>query len=223
MKARLGGRVEPMKGIRDDIFTSIKQGILTGTLAPGHQLRLRDIAAQHRSSMMPVREAIVALEAVGLVTQIPYRGAFVSRLTIEKLEDFYRSRLIIEPGAMEISTPKLTESHFEVLRSLLNEIDIMASKDNWPLVLDLDERFLMAIYRAADSTSLIEIIQTLWNRVTPYKHRLVTVEPAAAYEIVRYNRELLAHLEDRNAHAAKQLLKESLSGAMAKLGEALPT
>src|SRR5690625_7587765 len=112
VKSELGGRVEPMKGIRDDIFTSIKQGILTGTLAPGHQLRLRDIAAQHRSSMMPVREAIVALEAVGLVTQIPYRGAFVSRLTLEKLQDFYQTRLVVEPGAVEISMPLLNDTHF---------------------------------------------------------------------------------------------------------------
>lgn len=211
-----------IKSLRDSIFASLKQGILTGGLEPGHQLRLRDIAKQHSASMMPVREAIVALEAVGLVKQIPYRGAFVSRLTGERLRDFYKTRLVIEPGAIEISTPLLTAASFTTLRHLLNEIDKKSSKDNWPLVIDLDERFLMTIYRAAGSASLVEIIQTLWNRVTPYKHHLVMAQPAAAYEIVRYNRQLLAALESRDARVATQVLKESLREAMQKLSEALP-
>src|SRR5690625_4071048 len=109
-----------MRGRRDDIFVALQHGILTGALPPGHQLRLRDIAAQHGASMMHVREAIVALETVGLVTQIPYRGAFVSRLTLEKLEDFYNARLVVEPGALEISTPLLTEAEFAALSALLN-------------------------------------------------------------------------------------------------------
>src|SRR5690625_7903460 len=88
-----------MRGRREDIFAALQHGILTGSLPPGQQLRLRDIAAEHGASMMPVREAIVALETVGLVTQIPYRGAFVSRLTLEKLQDFYQTRLVVEPGA----------------------------------------------------------------------------------------------------------------------------
>ena len=209
------------RGMRDEIFTALKTGILTGTLPPGRQLRLRDIAKEHGASMMPVREAIVALEAVGLVTQIPYRGAFVAGLSVDALQDFYSTRLVIEPGAVEISTPKLTSAHFESLEALLNEIDVKSSKDNWPLVISLDEQFLMTIYREAGSTSLVEMIQRLWNRVTPYKHHLITAEPAAAYGIVRYNRELLAALEARDGALAKQIMNDSLLGAMHKLSEAL--
>lgn len=211
-----------MRGRREDIFAALQHGILTGSLPPGQQLRLRDIAAEHGASMMPVREAIVALETVGLVTQIPYRGAFVSRLTLEKLQDFYQARLVVEPGALEVSAPLLNDTHFASLREILAEIDRKASEDNWPLVIDLDERFLMTIYQAAGSSSLMEMIQTLWNRVTPYKYHLVTVEQSAAYQIVEHNCELVAHLERRDVAAAKKLLQDSLRKAMRKLSEAVP-
>src|SRR5690625_7250223 len=102
-----------MRGRREDIFAALQHGILTGSLPPGQQLRLRDIAAEHGASMMPVREAIVARETVGLVTQIPYRGAFVSRLTLAKLQDFYQTRLVVEPGALERSMPRLNDTHLE--------------------------------------------------------------------------------------------------------------
>src|SRR5690625_2572389 len=172
--------------------------------------------------MMPVREAIVALETVGLVTQIPYRGAFVSRLTLEKLRDFYNARLVVEPGALEIGTPVLNDEHFESLHGLLGEIDTKASKDNWHLVIDLDERFLMTIYQAAGSSALTEMIQTLWNRVTPYKYHLIETEPSAAYKTVEHNKELVSLREKRDVLAAKALLQASLRQAMTKLCEALP-
>ena len=213
---------KPSRGRREDIYAALKHGILTGALPPGHQLRLRDIAAEHGASMMPVREAIVALETVGLVTQIPYRGAFVSRLTLEKLRDFYNARLVVEPGALEIGTPVLNDEHFESLHGLLGEIDTKASKDNWHLVIDLDERFLMTIYQAAGSAALTEMIQTLWNRVTPYKYHLIEIEPSAAYKIVEHNKELVSLLEKRDVLAAKALLQASLRQAMTKLCEALP-
>lgn len=218
----LNESMKPTRGRREDIYAALKHGILTGALPPGHQLRLRDIAAEHGASMMPVREAIVALETVGLVTQIPYRGAFVLQLTLDKLRDLYNARLVVEPGALEIATPLLQDIHFEALRGLMREIDTRANSDEWHLVIDLDERFLMTIYQAAQSAALNEMIQTLWNRVTPYKYHLMQVAPSAVYRIVEHNQRLVQLLENRDVTAAKQLLKESLDRAMDELCEAIP-
>ena len=80
--------------LRDVVFNTLRQAILTGELKPGERLMEIHLANRLGVSRTPIREAIHKLELEGLVTMIPRRGAEVAQLfspcTYGAAEKFHR-------------------------------------------------------------------------------------------------------------------------------------
>lgn len=64
--------------IRDRIVDALREAIVAGRLKPGERIRERELVALLGVSRSPLREAIRILEAEGLITSLPHRGAWVS-------------------------------------------------------------------------------------------------------------------------------------------------
>src|SRR3954453_21421633 len=84
------------KTAADEAERALFQGITSGAITPGAPLRLQDLANQLDMSMMPIREAIRRLQALGLVEVVPHKGAWVRPLTHDDLRDTYFTRLHLE-------------------------------------------------------------------------------------------------------------------------------
>lgn len=69
------------KTVKEKVLKSLREAIIRGYLTGGQQLRQDEIALQLGVSRVPVREALMQLEAAGLVTFYPYKGAVVSTLS----------------------------------------------------------------------------------------------------------------------------------------------
>ena len=73
--------------LRDVVFNTLRQAIITGEFAPGERLMEISLANRLGVSRTPVREAIRKLELEGLVIMIPRKGAQVARITEKNLRD----------------------------------------------------------------------------------------------------------------------------------------
>ncbi len=78
------------------VYDALRAAILHGELAPGTALRETALAEQFHVSRTPVREAIRRLEAEGLVRVEPRRGAVVSELALDELDEIYDIRSALE-------------------------------------------------------------------------------------------------------------------------------
>src|SRR3954447_20082155 len=78
---------------------------MSGELPAGARLRVRDLALQVGTSVMPVREAIRRLEEAGLAERVPHKGAVVKRLTLTELEHVYDVRILLETAAAGLGGP----------------------------------------------------------------------------------------------------------------------
>ncbi|UXA05380.1 GntR family transcriptional regulator [Mycobacterium sp. SMC-2] len=67
----------------------IREGIVSGRLRPGAKVDQDQIAGELGISRLPIREALIDLTARGFVESIPRRGAFVARLTVQDIEDYF--------------------------------------------------------------------------------------------------------------------------------------
>ena len=91
----------------------IHEAIMSGDLPAGSRLKVRDLAAQVGTSVLPVREAIRRLEEAGLAERSPHKGAVVKGLTLEELVHVYDVRRLLEvaaarSGAERISGPPVS-------------------------------------------------------------------------------------------------------------------
>ena len=89
------------------IVDQLRQAILDGTYPAGSQLRQDALGEAYGVSRIPVREALFQLEAEGLVRIVPQKGAIVSELSLDEINDVFDLRRILEPRMLAQSAPAL--------------------------------------------------------------------------------------------------------------------
>lgn len=88
--------VQPLGGARSAAYRRIRQDIATGTLPPGGWVREGPLAEMLGVSRTPVREALAALAAEGLVEIERHRGARVCSWTLRDVDEVYGLRALLE-------------------------------------------------------------------------------------------------------------------------------
>jgi DNA-binding GntR family transcriptional regulator len=86
---------------RAEVVGKLRRAILNGQLRPGEKVNELRIAEQMRISRAPLREAIRELVQEGLLTNIPYAGAYVIAVTAKDIEDAYSFHHALEEFALD--------------------------------------------------------------------------------------------------------------------------
>src|SRR5262245_28054724 len=102
-------------------ITALRERILRGDYPEGEPLRQDAIADELGVSRIPVREALRQLEAEGLVTFSPHRGAVVSSLSLEEIDELFELRADIECDLLRRAIPRMTEEQLERATDVLDE------------------------------------------------------------------------------------------------------
>ena len=99
---------------------AIRDGILHGIYTEGEPLRQDALAAELGVSRIPIREALRQLEAEGLVTFSPHRGAIVSILSLAEIEEVFDIRANLEPDLLRRAIPRLTTYQLDQADEILD-------------------------------------------------------------------------------------------------------
>ena len=115
-------QVGPRVGATQEwIFHVLREGIISGKLPGGMQLKQDEISAALNVSHIPVREALRRLEAQGLVRIHANRGAAVTELTRSELLDMMEVRATLSVMLMRSSAPLLTKADFAALEDVVRQ------------------------------------------------------------------------------------------------------
>lgn len=183
------------------VTARIRDSINSGAYAPGARLIEGRIAEELNVSRVPVREALRALAAEGLVEVRPRHGAVVASLDPASAREMVQIRATLEGLnarlAAEHCTPELAGKVAEVLSEGNSKL---ASGDTAKL-LDLNARFHDLLYAAGANTMLADLMRTLRDRTrmlfvnaTEDETRLTWEEHAAILRAVQSGDAALAAL-----------------------------
>ncbi|MEX0428029.1 GntR family transcriptional regulator [Nocardioides sp. DS6] len=148
--------------VADEVFDRLHEQIATGAVAPGDRLDPTEIAASYGVSRTPVREAILRLDAQGLVERLPYRGVVVTGVDLAAAEDVAAMRIQLETLAVQAALPHLTEETLDRMRELHEELrSRVDGPDAQQAFSGLNREFHMTLYRLAGSPTLIRLLTDL--------------------------------------------------------------
>ncbi|WP_210604023.1 GntR family transcriptional regulator [Brevibacterium oceani] len=210
---------EPGMRIGDQVFEAMQASILSGEYLSGQRLRIRQLAAELGTSVMPVRESLARLEEVGLVETSPHRGAVVKTFTAEELLQIYSVRRILEVEAVVHGAPKLTgegrarlDDEFAAMQTALEAEDPAG-------YLDHDEELLATVYEAAGNPVLVETIRTLWLRCRAYKLVGARREIAAGdmAPLLKHQRRLMDAVDAGDPALAASVTEDSFDDAVSRI------
>lgn len=201
--------------VSDYVTQRIRDAILQGQFTLGSRLDQQQIADEMGVSTIPVREALRRLEANGLVLIHPRRGAFVAEFSEKELFDIKRIREMLEELATRLGAPKLDDERLDRLQALNARMAKLTAANQAETWGELNREWHFTLYEAADSPILVEMIKTLWDRSSLYRHVYVGSRKHREQSVADHAA-ALKHIRAGKTAAAARTIRHHIFGASAR-------
>jgi DNA-binding GntR family transcriptional regulator len=188
---------------------ALRQRIIGGEFQEGESLNQVTIAREYEISRIPLREAMRQLEAEGLLVFRPGKGAVVSGLSLQEINEVIDLRAKIEPDLLGKAIPFLTSEDFEQASSILDEYEAALQTNEIETWGEFNWRFHSTLYAPSGCTITMGILQNLHRLNERYARVQISVthwEQRAKQE----HRALAAICQKRDKRKATALLKSHI-------------
>lgn len=158
------------------IFEALRDDIIFGRLHPRERLIEVDLVVRFGSHRAAVREALAALERVGLVERQRNKGASVRDLKPEQVEQLYAVRLLLETAAAGAIALPLAPGALAEMIAIQRDHERAVADNDLRRIFDLNNRFHRHLYAQSGNPVLVEMIEqcatrALTVRFHPYMDR----------------------------------------------------
>jgi DNA-binding GntR family transcriptional regulator len=211
----------PRTSLTEEVATRLREMIIRGEIQEGEQLRQDAIAADLQVSRIPVREALRQLESEGLINIIAHRGAVVSSLSSDDIEELFDIRALLECEVLRLSIPHLNDADFEKAEEILKAYEkalwMKGDVGSWGR---LNSQFHAVLYSRANRPHFMSIIRQINNNGDRYT-RLQLYLTHAFERAKKEHRMILELCRKRDVKAACDLLRRHIHTAGRTLKESL--
>ena len=175
--------------LRDVVFKTLRQGILTGELKPGERLMEIHLANKLGVSRTPIREAIRKLELEGLVTMIPRRGAEVAQITEKSMKDVLEVRKVLDNLSVELACERITEEEKELLQNACADFEDAVKTGDFSMIARTDVAFHDIIVAATRNVRLSQMVNNLAEQM--YRYRFEYIKDSSQHDrLVQEHKEI---------------------------------
>ena len=196
-----------------EVADELRRRIVNGHYVGGDQIRQEALAAELGVSRIPIREALLQLEAEGLIVIHTHRGAVVAHLSADDAFDLFEARLALEPTvvrqAIEQSTPGDIERVAASLAAYEKAVSGGASAETLSA---LNWAFHTAMCEPAKRPRTLAILLSLYTTTDRYL-RLQIDRPGAKTKALRDHRAIFDAYRQKKAALAVDLVTGHIKDA----------
>ena len=195
--------------LRDQVYASIKNAIITAQLESNHRLIEETIAADMGTSRTPVREALQKLEKEGLIFRLPKTGFAVKGVAEEEVEDILDLQCMLESYAGCLATWRITEDELNYLDDLIKRQEDCLVNDDFETFIGLDGAFHDALHRAAKHARLYLLVQGLRDYMDRY--RMIIFHSNVSFNLsVKDHKEMVSLMRTKHARQIERLINKHM-------------
>jgi DNA-binding GntR family transcriptional regulator len=147
--------------LRYRIAEVIRRAIRSGNLSPGDRLVELQLAKQLGVGSTAVREALFDLERAGLVTRIPNKGSFITKMTFEDAHQIFPVRRELEGLAVELAAEHLSAPDLDGLQGLVDAMKAAAETSDIERFYQTDLEFHRTLWRLSHNRYLASSLETV--------------------------------------------------------------
>ena len=204
----------PRQTLASAVAERLRERILRGDFREGEQLRQHAIAEEFDVSRIPLREAFKQLEAEGLIKIIDHRGAVVSALTPDEIEELFEIRAALECLTLRRAVPRLTKDELAQAEKVLDQYEqALNDESEFDVWGELHWQFHSTLYAAANRTRSLSLIQTINNNADRYIRLHILFSHDAHRHSRDEHRAILDLCRQGDADGASQLLERHITKA----------
>ncbi|BBI19909.1 GntR family transcriptional regulator [Qipengyuania flava] len=212
------------QSVAEQIAELIDEGAYPpGTRLPGE----RELAEKLGVSRVTIREAEIALQAVGRLEIKTGSGVYVSERKPASLGalpqasafEVTEARLMIEAESAALAAHNITDEAIDELETLVNQM----SSDDEGVANAADERFHLTIAQASNNAAMVHTIQSLWQMREQIPEVKATYEAVCVHDAksrTDEHRAIFDALRARDPGAARQAMREHFQRLLESMLEA---
>jgi DNA-binding GntR family transcriptional regulator len=151
--------------LRDQVLVELRHRIVNGDYPPGQRLTEDRLAADFGVSRNPVREALRIVQAEGLVTMTPRRGAVVSTPDASTIADLFAVRTSLETVAARLAAERATPGDVSDLRTLLEAAQRATERADFSRVAELNNELHLRVIAISGNPWLSSISSSMYLHV----------------------------------------------------------
>jgi len=194
----------------DRIREELEQAIMAAEFAEGERLDEVTLSVRFSVSRTPVREALHALAASGLVETIPRRGVFVRYPSFIKLVEMFDVMAELEAMCGRLAARRITDEELERLEEAAAACDRAMEKGDADEYYRENERFHHVIYHASGNSFLEGEASRLHKRLQPFRRLQLRVR-GRLKQSMQEHRDVQKALLAGDAEAAARTLRRHIS------------
>lgn len=205
-------RLDNYKPLRELVFESLREAIITGRLRPGERMMEIQMAEEMGVSRTPVREAIRKLELEGLVVMIPRKGAYVAGLSLKDIADVFEIRGALEGLAAELAAERITDEEQDEMERYLVMIAEYIEAGDIEKVVEIDTDFHTLLYKCSRNSRLSQIISNLREQIQRFRTTSLSY-PGRMKTALEEHRKIVEALAARDGELARRIAQEHIENA----------
>ena len=171
-------------------------------MVPGQRLDEMVLAKKYGVSRTPVREAIRALIAIGLVQNTGKQGSQVAKLSISMLIEMFELMAVLEGMCAQLAARRATKNELLEMRKTHQLLEKTFEKGTHKEFYNVNLKFHDQLYNASHTQYLAEETLRLRRRLSPYRMR-VTFQPGRMRSTLEEHNKILIAISKGESELAK--------------------
>lgn len=205
--------------LTEEVYSRLYDQLMTHDIAPGDRLSVDSLARTLDVSQTPVREALVRLEAQGLVVKVHLVGYRVAeRIARDRLDQIYELRLLTEPHLAAQAALRMGDEERRALSGLAAAMvseGAFGTPEAYARFSRLDEAFHRAIATASGNLVIADALADLHIHVHLFR---VSRPPTAISDAIHEHDRLVGAIINGNADAARDAMEKHILRSRQRFG-----
>jgi len=197
------------------VVETLRTAITNGAFYPGQEIDETAIAKDLGISRMPLRQAIPILEHEGLITKIPRKGIFITKLDNHDIEEIYTTRVALEEVVMKAAIPcycqdDLTKikDNITKLEAYINTSENIPEKEAYLFFLEIDKEFHNLLYKPSGWNRATKYISQLRNNTAMYRLLCASFPREKQRKSLNDHKNIVNSCVEKDVEMACKLLRE---------------
>lgn len=199
----------------DYAYAEVHRMILSGELGPGTAINQEALASRIGVSTTPLREALRRLKSEGWVRLDAHSDARVAELTAAEARDLFEVRITLDPRAAGLAAERRTPQDVAVMSQTAERLRPLIGGSDESVLL-AHRQFHAAIYRASHNAMLVDMLESVWDKVDRYRRFGLDLVDASETRLRDYHDHftLMQAVVDGDRQRAESIMRDHVSASV---------
>lgn len=178
-------------------YKVIRERILDGTYSPGHRVIISQVAEELEVSAIPVREAVMQLEAENLIEYKPYTGAIVTAIDETQYLETLSVLAVLAGYATALSSRQIPDEAIARLEKINVDLANALAEFDFIRFGQLNRQFHQITYEYCGNQFLRESIEEVQHKLDTIRKPGTAFIPIRAKESIEEHEKIITLLKRR--------------------------